>query len=148
MCELPQASIAFKEAKNDFSIAIEPLEESHHEVMQLAEKSASPDFEDLKALPNARVTEILRIVERSEMKVVFFGRTSNGKSTVINALLKSKVLPSGPGSTTTTVCYLRGQSTITEGGFVRFEGSKESLPVEVCLQLCILLCVYVVCGQC
>ena len=69
------------------------------------------------------------------MKVGFFGRTSNGKSTVINALLKSKVLPSGYGSTTTTVCYIRGQSTATEGGFVEFVGSNERIPVEVCFQV-------------
>ena len=128
-------AIVFTEAKKHFSSAIEPLEGIHHKIMQLAKKTASPEFEVVEALPTARVAEILRVVGQSEMKVVFFGRTSNGKSTVINALLKSKVLPSGPGSTTTTLCYLRGQSATTEGGFVKFKGSNESLPVEVCLQL-------------
>ena len=131
-----QASVAFSEAKKHFSSAIESLEENHRKVIQLAEKTASQELEDVKGLSTARVAEILKVVERSEMKVVFFGRTSNGKSTVINALLKSKVLPSGYGSTTTTVCYIRGQSTPSEGGFVEFVGSNERIPVEVCLQVC------------
>ena len=81
-----QASVAFSEAKKHFSGAIESLEENHYKVMQLAEKTASPEFEGVRGLSTARMAEILKVVERSEMKVVFFGRTSNGKSTVINAL--------------------------------------------------------------
>ena len=131
MCvDSPQASIAFTEAKKRFSSAIEPLEEIHQKAVQLAKKTASPEFEDLKALPTARLTEILRVVGRSEMKVVFFGRTSNGKSTVINALLKSKVLPFGPGSTTSSISHLRGAAS--ECSFVKFEGSDETVAVEVC----------------
>ena len=129
-----QATVAFAEAKKLFNEAIESLEESHCEVMQLARKTRSPEFEDVRGLSTARVAEILKVVERSEMKVVFFGRTSNGKSTVINALLKSDVLPSGFGSTTEGICYIRGQSTDNEGGFVEFDGSNEHIPVEVCLQ--------------
>ena len=105
--------------------------------MQLAEDTASPELEDVKGLSTARVAEILKVVKRSEMKVVFFGRTSNGKSTVINALLKSDVLPSGFGSTTEGICYIRGQSTASKGGFVEYDGSNERIPVEVCLQVCI-----------
>lgn len=43
------------------------------------------------------------------MKVAFFGRTSNGKSSVINAMLRDKILPSGIGHTTNCflqVCFL------------------------------------------
>ena len=43
------------------------------------------------------------------MKVVFFGRTSNGKSTCINALLGDRILPTGIGHTTS--CFLQ-----VEGG--------------------------------
>ena len=46
------------------------------------------------------------------MKVVFFGRTSNGKSTAINALLGDRILPVGIGHTTS--CFLQ-----IEGGQVR-----------------------------
>ena len=142
-CILPQASIAFTQAKKHFSSAIEPLEECHREVMQVAERTASLEFEGLKGLSTARVVEILKVVKRSEMKVVFFGRTSNGKSTVINALLKSKVLPSGAGSTTTAICYIKGHSTATEGGFVSVEGSNESISVEVCLHVHLHNCTYI-----
>ena len=38
------------------------------------------------------------------MKVAFFGRTSNGKSTVINAMLSERILPAGIGHTTN--CFL------------------------------------------
>ena len=126
--------MSFMQAKEHFSSAIKPLEECHREVMQLAiaEKTASSEFEELKGLPTARVGEILKVVERSEMKVVFFGSTSNGKSTVINALLKDKILPFGTGSTTTAICQIRGQSPTTKGGSVSVEGSNESLLVEVC----------------
>ena len=44
-----------------------------------------------------------------DMKVVFFGRTSNGKSTLINAILGDRILPTGIGHTTS--CFLQ-----VEGG--------------------------------
>ncbi len=37
-----------------------------------------------------QVDGIREVLRRDKMKVVFFGRTSNGKSTVINALLGDK----------------------------------------------------------
>ena len=40
-----------------------------------------------------KVDGITSVLGRDHMKVVFFGRTSNGKSTVINALLGESILP-------------------------------------------------------
>ena len=40
-----------------------------------------------------KVDGITGVLGRDHMKVVFFGRTSNGKSTVINALLGESILP-------------------------------------------------------
>ena len=40
-----------------------------------------------------KVDGIRGVLSRDHMKVVFFGRTSNGKSTVINALLGESILP-------------------------------------------------------
>ena len=40
-----------------------------------------------------KVEGITGVLGRDHMKVVFFGRTSNGKSTVINALLGESILP-------------------------------------------------------
>lgn len=56
----------------------------------------------------AKVHGIRDVLSRDHMKVAFFGRTSNGKSSVINAMLRDKVLPSGIGHTTN--CFLQVQS--------------------------------------
>ena len=59
-----------------------------------------------------RTQGIQEILSRDHMKVAFFGRTSNGKSTVINALLHGRVLPVGIGHTTNCFCSVVG----AEGG--------------------------------
>ena len=56
-----------------------------------------------------QVDAIRQVLSRDHMKVVFFGRTSNGKSTLINAMLGDKILPTGIGHTTS--CFLQ-----VEGG--------------------------------
>ena len=56
-----------------------------------------------------QVYNIREILSRQHLKVVFFGRTSSGKSTLINALLGEKVLPSGIGHTTN--CFIQIQGT-------------------------------------
>lgn len=53
----------------------------------------------------AKVHGIRDVLARDHMKVAFFGRTSNGKSSVINAMLREKILPSGIGHTTN--CFLQ-----------------------------------------
>ncbi len=52
-----------------------------------------------------KVKGIREVLARDHMKVAFFGRTSNGKSTVINAMLRERILPSGIGHTTS--CFLQ-----------------------------------------
>lgn len=52
-----------------------------------------------------KVNGIQDVLARDHMKVAFFGRTSNGKSSVINAMLRDKILPSGIGHTTN--CFLQ-----------------------------------------
>ena len=56
----------------------------------------------------AQTEGIMELLKRDHMKVAFFGRTSNGKSTVINSLLREKVLPSGIGHTTNCFCSVVG----------------------------------------
>ncbi|KAI2658945.1 Mitofusin-1 [Labeo rohita] len=51
-----------------------------------------------------KLSTIKEVLARRHMKVAFFGRTSNGKSTVVNAMLRDRVLPSGIGHTTN--CFL------------------------------------------
>lgn len=55
-----------------------------------------------------RTHGIQEVLTRDHMKVAFFGRTSNGKSSVINALLHGRVLPVGIGHTTNCFCSVVG----------------------------------------
>ena len=56
-----------------------------------------------------QIHNIREVLSRQQFKVVFFGRTSSGKSTLINALLGDNVLPSGLGHTTR--CFVQIQGT-------------------------------------
>ena len=53
-----------------------------------------------------RVSALQEIVARRHLKIVFFGRTSSGKSSAINALLGDKILPTGESETDSSM-YLR-----------------------------------------
>ncbi|XP_067947708.1 mitofusin-2-like [Watersipora subatra] len=76
---------------------------------------------------SGKVSGIRDVLARDLMKVVFFGRTSNGKSTVINSMLRSKLLPSGIGHT--THCFVQVEGTDSTEGFMLLEGSEERRPV-------------------
>lgn len=58
-----------------------------------------------------------------------FFRTSNGKSSVINAMLCDKVLPSGIGHTTN--CFLRVEGTDGNEAFILTGGSEERKNIKV-----------------
>ncbi|KAA0713694.1 Mitofusin-2 [Triplophysa tibetana] len=81
----------------------------------------------------SKVAGIAEVLSRRHMKVVFFGRTSNGKSSVINAMLWDKVLPSGIGHTTN--CFLRVEGTDGNEAFLLTEGSDEKKSVKTVNQL-------------
>ncbi|KFP22288.1 mitofusin-2 [Egretta garzetta] len=81
----------------------------------------------------SKVSGISEVLARRHMKVAFFGRTSNGKSTVINAMLWDKVLPSGIGHTTN--CFLRVEGTDGHEAFLLTEGSEEKKNVKTVNQL-------------
>lgn len=51
---------------------------------------------------------LLEVTEQDQIKVAFVGSTSNGKSTIINVLLRQKVLLVGKGSTTKCCCTIVG----------------------------------------
>lgn len=61
--------------------------------------------------------------------LVCSNRTSNGKSSVINAMLCDKVLPSGIGHTTN--CFLRVEGTDGNEAFLLTEGSEEKKSIKV-----------------
>ncbi|XP_076009427.1 mitofusin-1b [Genypterus blacodes] len=76
---------------------------------------------------------IKEVLARRHMKVAFFGRTSNGKSTVINAMLRDRVLPSGIGHTTN--CFLSVEGTDEDKAFLKTEGSEEEKSIKTVNQL-------------
>jgi len=78
------------------------------------------------------------------MKVAFFGRTSNGKSTAVNAMLQDKILPMGIGHTTN--CFLSVHGSDLQDPYILIPESNEKKNVKVCLRLfcCII---YLICNS-
>ena len=58
---------------------------------------------------SGQVSDVREILARRHYKVVFLGRTSSGKSSLINALLGERVLPTGLGQT--TACFIQVEGT-------------------------------------
>jgi mitofusin 2 len=85
-----------------------------------------------------KVSGIREVLERDHMKVAFFGRTSNGKSSVINAMLRDRILPSGIGHTTNCFCQVEGIDG--QEAYLVKEGSDEKLSVTSVKQLANALC--------
>jgi mitofusin len=91
-----------------------------------------------KLVPDEQLNEVERSKEmiktvksmlgRDKMKVVFFGRTSNGKSSVINAMLHSKILPQGMGHT--TCCFIQVEGGTNGDQHFIVEGSNEKVPLS------------------
>ncbi|KAL0131158.1 hypothetical protein PUN28_002611 [Cardiocondyla obscurior] len=85
-----------------------------------------------------KIRAIKDVLKRDHMKVAFFGRTSNGKSTVINAMLHDKILPSGIGHTTN--CFLQVEGSDNGESYLITEGSTQKQPVQSVGQLGHALC--------
>lgn len=85
-----------------------------------------------------KIAAIKEVLSRDHMKVAFFGRTSNGKSSVINAMLREKILPSGIGHTTNCFCQVEGSND--QEAYLMKEGSDEKLNVVNIKQLANALC--------
>ncbi|KAI1702261.1 fzo-like conserved region domain-containing protein [Ditylenchus destructor] len=127
--------LRFSEAKNHMSKIYNNLGE---DVDELHKFYYGIDVEDKqKFLPEKSITEVeqfkdsIRTIKdmfgRDKMKVVFFGRTSNGKSTAINAMLHSHVLPTGIGHT--TCCFLQVEGGSENDTYFMVEGSNEKTPI-------------------
>uniref|UniRef100_A0A8C8C8N5 Dynamin-type G domain-containing protein n=1 Tax=Oncorhynchus tshawytscha TaxID=74940 RepID=A0A8C8C8N5_ONCTS len=80
-----------------------------------------------------KLQTIKDVLARRHMKVAFFGRTSNGKSTVVNAMLRDRVLPSGMGHTTN--CFLSVEGTDSNNAYLKTEGSEEEKSIKTVNQL-------------
>ena len=77
-----------------------------------------------------RADRIKNVLQRDVLKVAFLGHTSNGKSTVINALLHDKILPAGIGRTTHCFCSVVG--CCKEEGYLLTPGSSQPQNIKVC----------------
>uniref|UniRef100_A0AAF5DI05 Dynamin-type G domain-containing protein n=1 Tax=Strongyloides stercoralis TaxID=6248 RepID=A0AAF5DI05_STRER len=71
---------------------------------------------------------ILETFNRDKMKVVFFGRTSNGKSTCINAMLHTKIMPQGMGHT--TCCFLQLEGSEGNEKYLTINNSDERISFD------------------
>jgi mitofusin len=66
--------------------------------------------------------------------ILSFYRTSNGKSTTINAMLREKILPTGIGHTTN--CFLQVEGSDSHEGYLLTEEEPDKpKSVQVCLIL-------------
>ncbi|XP_017102636.2 transmembrane GTPase fzo [Drosophila bipectinata] len=74
-----------------------------------------------------KVRAIEKVLARDRMKVAFFGRTSNGKSAVINAMLHERILPSAMGHTTSCFCQVQASD---DTGHVRIEKEDQQLELS------------------
>ncbi|XP_063162494.1 mitofusin-1 isoform X2 [Candoia aspera] len=90
------------------------------------------ELAEIQAYKN-KLAIIGEVLARRHMKVAFFGRTSSGKSSVINAMLWDKVLPSGIGHTTN--CFLSVEGTDGDKAYLMTEGSDEKKSVKAINQL-------------
>lgn len=84
-----------------------------------------PDVDCSKKVRDYRekVMGITEVLTRDHMKVVFFGRTSNGKSTTINAMLRDKILPTGIGHTTN--CFIQVEGSDSSDGYILTEDQPD-----------------------
>ncbi|MEE6523788.1 hypothetical protein FKM82_022832 [Ascaphus truei] len=80
-----------------------------------------------------KLSGIGEVLARRHMKVAFFGRTSSGKSTVVNSMLWDKVLPSGIGHTTN--CFLSVEGTEGDKAYLMTDGSEDKRSVKTVNQL-------------
>ena len=90
---------AFGLAKEKISKAFRRLSEQLTESEGFLKDIKSSKQQNVARL-GVKMQGIKDVLASDQMKVVFFGRTSNGKSTVINILLQNRVLPMGIGHTT------------------------------------------------
>nr|CAG4650746.1 EOG090X01A3 [Simocephalus serrulatus]SVE94079.1 EOG090X01A3 [Simocephalus serrulatus] len=85
-----------------------------------------------------KVKGIREVLSRDHMKVAFFGRTSNGKSTVINSMLRERILPSGIGHTTN--CFIQVEGSENGESYLISEDSADRKNVKSVSQLAHSLC--------
>ncbi|XP_076330664.1 mitochondrial assembly regulatory factor isoform X3 [Tachypleus tridentatus] len=120
-----------KKKINDVFVGIQSyVEESNNFISELTVESSVVSQEMIRETFcfKERIAGIRDVLARDHMKVVFFGRTSNGKSSVINALLQDKILPSGLGHTTN--CFLQVEGADTPEPYILTEEFSEPQNIQ------------------
>ncbi|XP_055040012.2 mitofusin-1b [Misgurnus anguillicaudatus] len=102
---------------------------SNESLENIANRSQLDEIETF----TSKLSTIKEVLARRHMKVAFFGRTSNGKSSVINAMLHDRVLPSGIGHTTN--CFLSVEGTDEDKAYLKTDGSEEEKSIKTVNQL-------------
>lgn len=136
-----QIFVKAKKKINDIFVEIEDYVRdtvSFMQSLQLEKSIVQPDDSMQVEGYIAKVKGIRDILVRDHMKVAFFGRTSNGKSTVINAMLHEKILPSGIGHTTN--CFLQVEGSDNGETYLVTEDSTEKQNVQSIGHLAHALC--------
>ncbi|KAH3892949.1 hypothetical protein DPMN_017085 [Dreissena polymorpha] len=85
-------------------------------------------------LTQKKLDSVMKMLNRTQMKISFFGRNSSGKSTLINALLGSNVLPSGMGHVTNCFVHLQG-TDLPEGTCVTAKEPHIIRPIHSVMEL-------------
>ncbi|ESN93802.1 hypothetical protein HELRODRAFT_87998 [Helobdella robusta] len=120
-----------KKKINDIFIEIATyINEGNEFVKSLSQESSliKPDQCEQFSKYKDKVQGIREILKRDRMKVAFFGRTSNGKSSVINAMLRNKILPSGIGHTTN--CFLQVEGVEGQEAYLINEQDQQKLDLQ------------------
>uniref|UniRef100_A0A3Q4MYU3 Mitofusin 1b n=1 Tax=Neolamprologus brichardi TaxID=32507 RepID=A0A3Q4MYU3_NEOBR len=124
--------VAKKTISDVFEQLLHYVKETSEFVEALENIATQDQKEQIKAYRD-KLAVIKEVLARRHMKVAFFGRTSNGKSTVVNAMLRDRVLPSGIGHTTN--CFLSVEGTDDDKAYLKTDGSDEKKSVKTVNQL-------------
>ncbi|GAB6019074.1 hypothetical protein CHUAL_000699 [Chamberlinius hualienensis] len=132
--------LAKKRINDVFGMIGDYVNESHRFLNTVPDDCMVIDVQQKKEVESYRgkINGISEVLSRDHMKVAFFGRTSNGKSSVINAMLQEKILPSGIGHTTN--CFLQVEGSETGDAYLMTDDSNEKKNVESVGQLANALC--------
>ncbi|KAF1766176.1 hypothetical protein GCK72_006132 [Caenorhabditis remanei] len=126
--------LRFREAKKVLRDVYGELKDNVAELEGVYKDIKENDFvsieqrEEIEAIRDS-IKTIMDTFQRDNMKVVFFGRTSNGKSTTINAMLHEKVLPQGMGHT--TCCFLQVEGSEENVGHLQLDDNPQKIDMKM-----------------
>lgn len=136
-----QIFVKAKKKINDiFSEINSYVQDSNKYVISIQDNKCLINDEETKKIADYvnKCKGIREVLARDHMKVAFFGRTSSGKSSVINAMLRDKILPSGIGHTTN--CFVQVEGSENGEAYLITEENSEKQNVMSVGKLAHALC--------